>query len=315
MSELTPPQKEHIKVLESVQKEMRDTEYVLKGGTGLLMSRSLDRFSEDLDYDTTRKRDLQKRIERGFSNAKVELLSINKYKETDVTQRYKMHYLASNGSRGFLKMETKIVPSIDPDKVETVNGVKVYKVEEQLRQKLKAASDRGNRAPRDLYDIGFLAKKHPEAVEANKEGFFNFGKDIDALDKHYSGRWKQDEVVSKYDITTTLVQIDDRVKEVQANQQKISAASELSEVKNKLHSNEISRREAADMMFKIAGVDKSKVSRSQVMRLKTQADAYLGNDEVKAEAFIQSAKKTIKAAEKKSEKVKNAQKTANKQHI
>ena len=48
--------------MRAVLGEMQDTPYVLKGGTALLFTRGLDRHSTDLDFDSSKKLNLEQRI-------------------------------------------------------------------------------------------------------------------------------------------------------------------------------------------------------------------------------------------------------------
>lgn len=52
---LTPLEKAHAKFMKAIVQSMADTPYVLKGGTALMLGYALDRFSEDLDFDSTLK--------------------------------------------------------------------------------------------------------------------------------------------------------------------------------------------------------------------------------------------------------------------
>jgi len=60
--ELTNIEKDHYLLMTNIVKILSDTPYVLKGGTALMFGYNLDRFSEDLDFDSTKKLNLETKI-------------------------------------------------------------------------------------------------------------------------------------------------------------------------------------------------------------------------------------------------------------
>ncbi len=54
-NQLISTEKWHIEVMSSIVKAVSDTTLILKGGTALLLIYGLDRFSEDLDFDSQKK--------------------------------------------------------------------------------------------------------------------------------------------------------------------------------------------------------------------------------------------------------------------
>ncbi|WP_245395003.1 nucleotidyl transferase AbiEii/AbiGii toxin family protein, partial [methanotrophic endosymbiont of Bathymodiolus puteoserpentis (Logatchev)] len=78
--ELKEDQKTHVKFMSEIAKSTLDTPTVLKGGTALLLAYDLDRFSEDLDFDSTKAFNLEKRINDSAkkSNVKVNKILLKK---------------------------------------------------------------------------------------------------------------------------------------------------------------------------------------------------------------------------------------------
>lgn len=52
---ITERDKHHEKLMVSILKNLTDTPLVLKGGTALYLGYGLNRFSEDLDFDSSKK--------------------------------------------------------------------------------------------------------------------------------------------------------------------------------------------------------------------------------------------------------------------
>jgi predicted nucleotidyltransferase component of viral defense system len=167
--------------------------YVLKGGTALRFGRNLDRTSTDLDYDTDKKLALNGIIKQTITKTGAKILEIKKLRDSELNQKIVTLYASPNGTKEELKIETRIF-QVDFSLTERTNtGLRIYNTTEQLKQKLTAANSRGARAPRDLYDIGFLASKFPEAATNNTEEFIKFGENIETLQNIYKkhGRMKK----------------------------------------------------------------------------------------------------------------------------
>ena len=71
---------------------MRDTPYVLKGGTALAFCYGPDRHSTDIDFDAAEPIDSKDRIGAGFKNAGVAMAAFIVAKYTAVGQRFKVRY-------------------------------------------------------------------------------------------------------------------------------------------------------------------------------------------------------------------------------
>ena len=184
--------------MRAVLGEMQDTPYVLKGGTALLFTRGLDRHSTDLDFDSSKKLNLEPRIRDGLKAAGVELLSMTSHKNTETVQRYKIHYKLPESVRGanqLLKVETSFRDQIDPVDVETVSGIQTYRLEKIYAQKLAAAQ--GRSAPRDIYDLAYLTARFGSQVgEENLLGAERLSRDLDGLEGRYSEGWAIDPVLA-----------------------------------------------------------------------------------------------------------------------
>ena len=149
----------------AIQIQHQDESYILKGGTALALTRGSSRYSVDLDFDSERKLNIEDRILKGLECAGVEMLSLNKVKDTDIAQKFKIHYCdpKTNGNTDeFLRVETSFRITPNPALVETINGIRTYDIDTLFGQKLDAMT--GRTRPRDLVDLLFLVRTHGEHI-------------------------------------------------------------------------------------------------------------------------------------------------------
>ncbi len=136
---------------------------MLKGGTALMLYYNLDRFSEDIDFDTSVDKDINITSDLNIVG------HLNIVKDTETTKRYKinLHPDSSNNAL-FLKIEiSRRNKNISRDDLEIKDGIKVYKVEKIIDQKLEALKNRTT--SRDLYDVIFLAKNYFDSFNENNK--------------------------------------------------------------------------------------------------------------------------------------------------
>lgn len=178
---LTPGQKAHEEIMRAIASKMEDTPYVLKGGTALLLTRGLDRHSTDLDFDSPKALNLENRIREGVEAAGGRITSLTLAKDTDTVQRFKVNYDHSDASDTTnLKIETSFRNPPDAADIEVVEGIKTYRVESLIDQKLEAAENRDK--ARDLYDLAWLVKNHgSQFSDRQLERLDEYSKDIDSL--------------------------------------------------------------------------------------------------------------------------------------
>jgi predicted nucleotidyltransferase component of viral defense system len=187
----------HLEVMRTVAKQVQDTPYVLKGGAALILTRQLDRYSSDLDFDAALKLNLTGRIERALKSIdRIALRSIKLVKDTDTVQRYKIHYADRNTDQDtLLKVETSLRESPPSEAVEIVSGIRTYRVEYLFDQKLSAAQNRTE--ARDLYDLAFLVEQFGSQLQDHQiEAMKHFVADPDQLFDQYKLVFKTDEALS-----------------------------------------------------------------------------------------------------------------------
>lgn len=203
---LDSSQTQHLSVMRAIAQRLQDTPYILKGGTALILTRSLERYSTDLDFDSDQKLNLAGRIEVALKTMRdIELRSLKLVKDTDTVQRYKIHYAdRQTGEDTLLKIETSFRQSPSLDAVETVEGIKTYRVEYLFDQKLRAAQNRT--VGRDLYDLAFLMTQFGSQLQESQiEAVQQFVANPDQLAERYRLTFQVDEVLAN------LTTIDDIV--------------------------------------------------------------------------------------------------------
>lgn len=126
-------------------------DFILKGGTSLLLCYKLDRFSEDIDLNG---------FDGGLQFFKIVETFSKKYgysfriaKDTDTVKRVLIDYGSSEKK---LKIEVSYRNGIDKSKENytIINGIVVYTIPAILSMKLNAYNHRDK--IRDLYDIVFI---------------------------------------------------------------------------------------------------------------------------------------------------------------
>lgn len=143
--------------LEYLNKESKD--FVLKGGTALMKCYKLDRFSEDIDLDSTNS-NLIKYVD---AFTKKMNYSYRIAKDTDTVKRF---FISYNNTSKPLKVELSLRKSyIKPQTINTINNILVYSIEEIFKMKIMAFSGRDK--IRDLYDIVYIYRSHKDQLSEN----------------------------------------------------------------------------------------------------------------------------------------------------
>jgi predicted nucleotidyltransferase component of viral defense system len=192
-------QKLHVTFMRSIAISFRNTPLILKGGTALLLAYGLDRYSEDLDFDSRKKIKLETKIKNAVKRV-AKIKSIDHIKDTDTTTRYRVIYIA-NEIENRLKIE---VSYREYDAAyHFVNNIKVYELPILFEQKLNAIENRT--AARDLYDLCFLIKNHFDKLNQNllfraRSIFSN----LSSLEQRFSPAFEVDSILSSVDIIKIL---------------------------------------------------------------------------------------------------------------
>ena len=155
----------HVEIMRNFLTELnKETDtFILKGGTGLLLSYGLNRFSEDIDLDGAKKR-LKGFVEHYCRNHGF---SFRIAKDTPTIERFMLAYEPTLHKP--LKIEISYRSrSISANTHHRVNGIEVYTIERICQ--LKTGAYQGRDKIRDLYDICFICDRYFEELsESTKE--------------------------------------------------------------------------------------------------------------------------------------------------
>lgn len=148
---------ERLEIFKKILNKIGDN-FVLKGGTALLLYYELDRFSEDIDLDAFSDN------MNIYNKIKENNWEINVKKNTDTVYRIMLDYGAKNDNGSYpLKIEissrNKNLLNSKSLKYSNINGVNVYNLDEILKMKLVAFGNRDK--IRDFYDLSFFLEKEP----------------------------------------------------------------------------------------------------------------------------------------------------------
>lgn len=130
----------------------KSNKYVLKGGTALMLLYNLDRFSEDIDLDSTDPKFFT--YVELFINTfkhKYKGLTYRKGKDTDTVKRAFIHYGGSKPLKVEVSYRNK---TINTNLICSINNIITYNINTLMMLKLQAFTGRDK--IRDLYDICFI---------------------------------------------------------------------------------------------------------------------------------------------------------------
>lgn len=175
--------------------------FILKGGTSLLMCYKLDRFSEDIDLDATSKRKIEKIVE-DFCNIKHYTYRVPK--DTDTTKRYLIDYDDMGKS---LKVEVSYRRShIDESEITKINGIRVYNINQICLMKASAYSGRDK--IRDLYDICYICNNYWKELSEDVKNMIRVAVEYKGLDQfEYAIKDQKDELIDNEKLTIDFLKM------------------------------------------------------------------------------------------------------------
>ena len=183
----------HLEFLRWFARKLEADRYVLKGGVNLRLFFKSIRYSEDMDIDITGSR-VEKVKEtvmeilavrgltdslKSFGIERIVAPDLAKAKQTETTQRFKIHLLTAGGVDLFTKIEfsrrgRKGSPVVEPVSSEILRAYKMapllvphYDAASAVAQKIQALAQRTVLEARDIFDL-FLLSSQYEGSEQNK---------------------------------------------------------------------------------------------------------------------------------------------------
>lgn len=223
---LTEDEKTHVRLLNYLAQGLSSTPMVLKGGTALMLCYGLNRYSEDLDFNSPIKLNLENKI-KSLKPIGYVFEDIALTKDTSTTTRYKLKY--SYGSfKETLKFDISHRDGISPSEVESINGINVYRIESLINQKIVAALDRT--AIRDIYDLNFLAKNYSKKFTSGHiKSMSTLTEDISILESRFKPAYEIDAVIPN------IIEFDDLILELHEESNKLKKEFNLTESKKNWH--------------------------------------------------------------------------------
>ena len=176
----------HLEFLRWFARKLEADRYALKGGVNLRLFFKSTRYSEDMDMDITgirvdkvKKAVMEILAARGFSDSlksfgieRIVSPDLLKAKQTETTQRFKIHLLTSAGEDLFTKIEFSRRGVKGSVVVEPVSAgiLRLYKMAPLLiphydaasavRQKIQALAGRSVLQARDIFDLFVLSSQY-----------------------------------------------------------------------------------------------------------------------------------------------------------
>ncbi|MCL2111311.1 MAG: nucleotidyl transferase AbiEii/AbiGii toxin family protein [Clostridiales bacterium] len=205
MSEWQRPHEQEIDSFLAYMNEATDS-FVLKGGTALYKCYGLDRFSEDIDFDSA---DANLRLGDflpGYCGQRAYAYRVAK--DTATTERYLVRYGAESRP---LKIEASYRRSqIDEHERHKIGGISVYTIEALCI--LKALAYSGRDKIRDVYDLSFIcanyhAQLSPQAIAVVRSAVAQKG--FEHFD--YVLASQKDELIDEARFTSNFLDMYDRL--------------------------------------------------------------------------------------------------------
>ncbi|RKX38137.1 MAG: hypothetical protein DRP64_16175 [Verrucomicrobia bacterium] len=184
---------------------------VLKGGTALKLCYGLDRFSDELHFDSLKALNLEHAIEEIFSHlgksaAKFRHPTITLTKKTDTVRRYRVVY----GDNMTLKIETSLRGTPDDNDIVEINGILTYKVSVLIEQKLRALQ--GRTTARDFHDVSFSYEHFYDDFDDEQRALI---KDLynnqDSVLSRFNSAYSEDSILTTGDLLNDLMKLIDLV--------------------------------------------------------------------------------------------------------
>ena len=171
------PDRIHKVLIKTIVKALADKRLVLKGGSALMLAYNLDRYSEDIDYDSNTKINLVPHLNKIMNNQHRMDYKIITKKHTDKANRFDIKYSTERAEDVTLKIETKNNCHIPTTAFHSKPGFKVYTINRICEGKLHAASERIK--ARDFYDLGFIARNYKQKLtEQNLNNLKKLANDV-----------------------------------------------------------------------------------------------------------------------------------------
>lgn len=201
----------HLEFLRCMSRKIKAVCYALKGGANLRFFFNSIRYSEDMDLDIKnievfKLRDIViqilqsvsfKNVLMPFGISEIILPNMTAAKQTETTQRFKIHLITSNGEDLFTKIEFsrrsnkgKVIVHAVSDAVTRAYRISPllvphYDIQSAIMQKINALASRPLVQARDIFDIYVLSSQYSDSIKGVRELICN-----DKVSKAYENIFK-----------------------------------------------------------------------------------------------------------------------------
>lgn len=210
---------------------------IFKGGSSLMFCHGCDRYSEDLDFDSKKSRNLKNVFEKSLSSYKADgySISIENTKNTTTSNRYMIRLVDSKGESSSLKVDISLREKEDIP-TEEINGILTYSKSEIFRQKVRAVSGSenttGRTKVRDIYDVNYLLSD--ESLDFDETLLRRLKDDLvspDDLCDRYELAWSEDPITADFDLEIASLEIFEKL-EARLDKVKVLANNPLEAMKH-----------------------------------------------------------------------------------
>lgn len=206
MTKCSSWQKKHAEVISRFLKHLNaiTDNFILKGGTALMTCYDLDRFSEDIDLDSTAEG--IETIVDGF--CKSQGFAFRVAKDTATVKRYMINY----GNEGKpLKVEVSFRKKIIlPDEINEIGGIAVYRIDSLCAMKANAYSGRDK--IRDLYDLVFICGRYWDELSAQIQSIVRNAVEFKGIEQFdYLINDQQDELIDTNKLADDFLRMYDKL--------------------------------------------------------------------------------------------------------
>lgn len=212
---LSPEQQRHVDLMRHIAQEVTartGDNFVLKGGTALLLAYGLPRFSTDLDFDGRRTSvDLTASLRAGAEAAGMPMRNLRTAKSTWAVRRHMVHY--RDDAMRPLKVEVSYrqADQIDEADVTVIDGIRTYTIDRLASLKIDALVNRTK--ARDIFDTSYLLAKYPEAITDADLQRIDQLIDIIGLND-LEAIMLDDDILKRFDLTDIAVRLVDNTLEM-----------------------------------------------------------------------------------------------------
>ena len=185
----------------------RTNNYILKGGTSLMKCYGLDRFSEDIDLDSTDHKTINDIISNYCKNNNYEYRIA---KDTMTVKRFFIDYRNEIKTKP-LKIEISYRRrSIPSDEVAIINDINVYKLNEIAIMKINTYNNRDK--IRDLYDIAFICNTYFDNLTPQVKQMFRNSLEYKGLEQvDYLIQTQSDELIDNEKLIVDVLNMFDKL--------------------------------------------------------------------------------------------------------